>query len=117
MGGTGGNVSKLTLGTHCHAVRERTFTLLGEWAEDITSEGMLLRTDREVELGETVLVSFRVPPMGTWLDAEARVVRVHEPDGAPRCVELAFDEIEDIWRTVICEIVLDRMLESFAAAS
>lgn len=110
-------MSTIRVGTYCHAVRERDFALLGDWAADVTSEGMLVRSDAAVIVGETVLVSFRVPPMGTWVDAEARAVRVCTDESGQRCVELAFDTLDELWQTVLCEVVLDHMLESFAKAS
>ncbi|WP_394829747.1 PilZ domain-containing protein [Pendulispora albinea] len=60
----------------CQVVRERDFKLLGEQAIDLSADGMLVLTDQRVLTGEEVLVSFRVPNLRAWFDAEATVARV-----------------------------------------
>ena len=60
----------------CQVVRERDFKLLSEHAIDLSAEGMLVLTDERVLTGEEVIVSFRVPTLRAWFDAEALVARV-----------------------------------------
>jgi hypothetical protein len=61
----------------CQAVREHDFVLIADRSLDISVEGMLLplmRHERAVLTGETLIVSFYIP--GTWIDAEATITRV-----------------------------------------
>ncbi len=61
----------------CQAVTDYDFFLLGDQVADLSSGGLLLRSDgTPAEVGETVLVSFRPPGSDQWIDAEARVVRL-----------------------------------------
>ena len=61
----------------CQAVTDYDFFLLGDQVADLSSGGLLLRSDgTPAELGETVLVSFRPPGSDHWIDAEAKVVRL-----------------------------------------
>ncbi len=62
----------------CQAVSERTFRLIGLQALDLSTEGLLLACDDQVEVGERVLLSLEIPATGEWIDAEAVVVRVVE---------------------------------------
>ena len=54
------------------------FRLLGERVLDLSTRGMLVACDDGVQAGEEVVVSFRAPVSGRWLDAEAEVARVVE---------------------------------------
>lgn len=64
--------------TRCQAVREPSFSLVGERILDLSTQGALLACDAEVREGETILLSFRAPWLGPWLDVSARVSRVIE---------------------------------------
>jgi hypothetical protein len=59
----------------CEAVRDRDFRRVGERLLDLSSEGALLRTYRELELGDEVLLAFQAPRTRQWIDARAIVVR------------------------------------------
>lgn len=59
----------------CQVVRERRFQLLGERAVDLSTHGMLLLSERPVELGEELIATFRVPGSQRWVDTTATVVR------------------------------------------
>lgn len=65
-----------TVVVDCQVVRERGFTLLGERAIDLSIHGMLLWSNRSAEVGEELLVTFRVPGTRVWIDTTATVVRV-----------------------------------------
>jgi len=61
----------------CQAVAEYDFFLLGDQVSDLSSGGLLLRSEgAPAELGESVLLSFRPPGSDQWIDAEAKVVRL-----------------------------------------
>jgi hypothetical protein len=77
----------------CQVVRERDFRLVADLALDLSTEGMLVSTDTRVLTGEELLVSFRVPRTGAWIDAPASVARVvhgRRPSDAGRCLGLVF---------------------------
>ena len=80
----------------CQAVRERDFTLLGEVALDLSPDGLLLRTSRDVLTGEAVIVSFFEPLSASWFDLEAtvaRVVHARRVGDVERCIALVFEKI------------------------
>jgi hypothetical protein len=60
----------------CQVVRERDFKLLGNWALDLSPEGMLVVTNLVVLTGEEVIVSFPIPRTRVIVDASATVARV-----------------------------------------
>ena len=60
----------------CQVVREKDFKLLGDWALDLSPEGMLVVTRDEVLTGEEVIVSFPIPRTRIVVDACATVARV-----------------------------------------
>lgn len=60
----------------CQIVRERDFRLVAERALNVSTEGMLVRADGDVEIGDQVIVSFRLDPLGIWIDADATVARI-----------------------------------------
>ena len=54
------------------------FRLLGERIVDLSEHGALVACDRDVRIGETVLVTFRAPQSDRWIDVEGRVARLVE---------------------------------------
>ncbi len=80
----------------CQVVRERDFKLLGRQAVDLSADGMLVLTDERVLTGEDVIVSFRVPTLRAWFDAEATVARVvhgRRPGDRGRAIGLQFSRL------------------------
>ena len=70
----------------CQAVAEYDFFLLGEEIVNLSSEGLLLRSDgTPAQVGERVLVSFQPPESEHWIDANGTVVRLvtGQTPGAP----------------------------------
>jgi len=103
----------IRLCAECHAVRERDFSLLAERADDLSTDGMVVRSELPVTVGDDVLVSLRLPPLGSWIDAEARVLRVEdEPNDRGRLIELGFERIDRVSRLMLCEVLLDRLLDA-----
>lgn len=94
------------VGTRCQAVTESEFELLGERVVDISAEGMLVESDREPAIGEEVIVAFRAPGTGQWLDAEAtvaRVVRGRRQGDRCRGVGLSFKPLDAVSRSILSE--------------
>ena len=88
----------------CQVVREHDFTLLGEYAVDLSTGGMLVLTDRRVLTGEDVIVSFRAPGLRTWFDAEAEVARVihgRRPNDPGRALGLRFSKIDRVTKSYL----------------
>jgi c-di-GMP-binding flagellar brake protein YcgR len=82
----------------CQVVRERDFRLVSELALDLSTEGMLVATELPVLTGEPLLVSFRAPRSGSWIDAQATVTRVvhgRRPGDRGRCLGLAFEGFDE----------------------
>ena len=90
----------------CQVVRERDWTLLGDWALDLSSDGMfVLAKKAEVLTGEEVIVSFRVPKTSLFVDVEATVARVvhgrRPSDRDRRALGISFDALDaDARRTL-----------------
>lgn len=64
------------MGITCQVVRERDFRLVAEQALDLSPDGMLVRTASELEVGESLIVSFKATQLGLWFDTEANVARI-----------------------------------------
>jgi len=63
-------------GITCQVVRERDFRLVAERALDVSPDGMLVQTESELEVGESLIVSFKATQLGLWFDTEASVARI-----------------------------------------
>jgi c-di-GMP-binding flagellar brake protein YcgR len=89
----------------CQVVRERDFKLLGDWALDISSDGMLVVTRDVVLTGEEVIVSFPIPRTRIIVDAQATVARVvhgrRPTDRDRRALGLAFDALEPEYQRLL----------------
>jgi hypothetical protein len=81
----------------CQVVRERDFRLVSHAMLDLSELGMLVVADRPVLTGSQVIVAFRAPLAGRWIDALAMVARV-EHGRRPRdrgvCLGLAFEHVD-----------------------
>lgn len=60
----------------CQLVRMRDFRLVGRTIADLSEEGALIDATTAVLTGEPLLVSFRAPFSGRFIDADAVVARV-----------------------------------------
>ena len=88
----------------CQIVRERDFRLVAELAVDLSTDGMLVRTELPVLTGEGLLVSFRPPHATAWLDAQAVVARVvhgRRPGDRGRCLRLTFQGLDEDLRELL----------------
>ena len=88
--------------TACEVVRARDYSLVGTQVIDVSTRGMLLRTDAAVMTGEDLLVLFR-GPSGDWYDVDATVARVvhgRRRRDETRAVGIAFEPL-DPWRDIL----------------
>lgn len=80
----------------CQAVSLDGFRLVGERILDLSPRGLLLACDDRVEVGEEMVVSFRAPRNGPYIDVEAEVARLVEgwrPEDPGYCAGLRFTSI------------------------
>ena len=88
----------------CQAVRERDFRLVAAKIVDLSLGGMLVGPALPVLTGDRILVSFRSPRWGVWVDAEAIVARVvhgRRRGESGRALGLEFAELEPWARYVL----------------
>lgn len=88
----------------CQIVRERDFQLVAEKALDLSSDGMLIATDVELDVGENVFVSFKATDLGLWFDSEAnvaRVIRGRRPGDKGKGVALRFSTMSRVKRFIL----------------
>lgn len=65
----------------CQAVRLQGFHLVGDRILDLSPRGALIACDRPVVPGEELLLSFRSPRRGPYIDTIAEVRRVYRRSG------------------------------------
>lgn len=88
----------------CQIVRERDFRLVAETALDLSPDGMLIRTEIDLEPGENVFVSFRATELGIWFDSEARVARIvrgRRPGDKGRAIGIHFSTMSRVKRFIL----------------
>jgi hypothetical protein len=89
----------------CEVVSERGFRLLARRALDLSTDGMLVQSDAQVDVGDDVIISFTAPGGRFWMDAEATVARVvrgiREGDTRGRCLGLRFRTLDSMSRAVL----------------
>src|SRR3954463_10755679 len=64
------------VGLTCQVVRERDFRLVADTALDLSPDGMLVSSEHDMVVGESLFVSFKATQLGLWFDTEARVARI-----------------------------------------
>jgi hypothetical protein len=85
--------------TRCQVVRERDFCLIADRVVDLSPGGALVMPADPCLTGEKVIVSFQVPYLLNYIDAEATVARVvhgRRPGEYSRGLALHFDHIESL---------------------
>lgn len=101
----------------CQVVRERGFELIGERAADLSQDGMLLLSDRPVQIGEELIVTFRVPGTQQWIDTTAtavRVVRGRRPGDRGPAIGLHFDPLSSAGNLLVRSMI-ERFPPTFPA--
>ncbi len=93
---TSGRMPRHLMRLPCQVVRERDFRLIADRVENISLTGLSVSPAEPVLTGEKLIVSFRLPHEGIWVDAEARVTRVihgRRPGEDQRALGLAFEDV------------------------
>jgi hypothetical protein len=89
----------------CQVVREHDFKLLGDWALDLSTDGMLIVTRDDVLTGEDVIVSFPIPRTRVIVDAVATVARVihgrRPSDRHRRALGISFESLDPEHRRLL----------------
>lgn len=95
----------------CQVVRERDFKLIADRISDLSVSGLLTGPSDPVLTGERLIVSFKAPRWGIWIDAEATVARIvhgRRPGEWSRSVGLEFDDL-DPWSRYVLEHNLSKI--------
>ena len=88
----------------CTVVREQDFKVIAHEALDLSPDGMLVSTDRELEVGENMIVSFRATQLGLWFDTEATVARIikgRRPGDRGPAIGLSFSTLDRVKRLIL----------------
>ncbi len=88
----------------CQVVSERAFQLVARRTLDVSTGGLLVDSEADLEVGEGLIVSMRAPFTRLWIDAEAMVARLvrgrRAEDRGPR-VGLRFVTMEPHERALL----------------
>ncbi len=87
----------------CQVVRERDFKIVGERTVDLSTDGMLVPTELDVEPGEELFVSFQLM-FGIQVDVGgkiARLIRGLRTDDQGPCVGVKFDGLDPVTRHIM----------------
>jgi len=83
----------------CQVVRERDFRLVADRIVNLSATGLVVSPADPALTGERLIVSFRIPHSGQWVDAEATVARVvhgRRPGEHTRALALELENVEEI---------------------
>jgi len=92
------------MGLSCAVVRERDFRLISDQALDLSPDGMLVKTEHDLAIGESLIVSFRATQLGLWFDSEAtvtRIVRGRRPGDRGPAIGLSFSTLDRVKRLIL----------------
>jgi hypothetical protein len=101
---TSGRMPRHLMRLPCQVVRERDFRLIADRVENLSLTGISVSPAEAVLTGEKLIVSFRLPHEGVWIDAEACVTRVihgRRPGEDQRALGLAFQDVNEELRCAI----------------
>ncbi|MBK7585659.1 MAG: PilZ domain-containing protein [Myxococcales bacterium] len=88
----------------CQVVRLRDFSLVADVIENVSPDGFLVGPADVVLTGEPVIVSFQLPGIRDYIDAEATVARVvhgRRPGETRRGLGLELTQISDFSRLLL----------------
>jgi len=88
----------------CHVVRERGFVDIGGNTLDVSVDGIRLRSDADVALGDEVVLSVRLPRSRQWIDAQGRIVRIERgtrTGDKGRAIAIAFTAMDPVDRAML----------------
>ena len=100
-----------TVNIPCQVVRERDFRLVADRVVNLSVNGLLVGPADPILTGEKIIVSFRSPLWGGYIDAEATVARVlhgRRPGEYRRAIGIEFDGL-DPWSRFVLEENLRRI--------
>lgn len=88
--------------TPCYAVVERDFSLLAERTLNVSHEGVLVETQGQAAfVGESVLLSLKLPGGTSWIDAQCSVARVLFCGDNTSAIGLKFEHIDTFDRAIL----------------
>ncbi|WP_394839001.1 PilZ domain-containing protein [Pendulispora rubella] len=77
----------------CQIVREQDMKLIGRRSLDLSTEGLLMPSEADVNIGDELMVSFRATDFGLLFATSGRVARILEGRRANdrgRCIGVSF---------------------------
>jgi hypothetical protein len=92
------------VGLTCQVVRERDFRLVADQAIDLSPDGMLVSSEHDMAVGESLIVSFKATPLGLWFDTEASVARIikgRRPGDRGPAIGLTFSTLDRVKRLIL----------------
>jgi hypothetical protein len=92
------------VGLTCQVVRERDFRLIAEQALDLSPDGMLVASEHDMAVGESLIVSFKATQLGLWFDTEASVARIikgRRPGDRGAGLGLSFSSLDRVKRLIL----------------
>jgi hypothetical protein len=92
------------VGLTCQVVRERDFRLIADQAIDLSPDGMLVSSEHDLAVGESLIVSFKATQLGLWFDTEASVTRIikgRRPGDRGPGVGLTFSTLDRVKRLIL----------------
>lgn len=89
----------------CQIVRQGDNLVFAEQTADLSESGMLVVSDADLALGDTLTVSFQMTAMGIWVDTPATVVRTiagrRKEDEGKSGFGVRFDGVDPVKRLVL----------------
>jgi hypothetical protein len=92
------------VGLTCQVVRERDFRLVADQAIDLSPDGMLVSSEHDMAVGESLIVSFKATQLGLWFDTEASVARIikgRRPGDRGPAIGLTFSTLDRVKRLIL----------------
>ncbi len=92
------------VGLTCQVVRERDFRLIADQAFDLSPDGMLVASEHDMAVGESLIVSFKATQLGLWFDTEASVARIikgRRPGDRGAGIGLSFSSLDRVKRLIL----------------
>jgi hypothetical protein len=89
----------------CQIVRERDFKLIADQITDLSVNGLQTGPSDPILTGERLIVSFKSPRWGVWIDVDATVARIvhgRRPGEWSRSLGIEFDKL-DPWSRFVLE--------------
>ena len=88
----------------CHVVREHGFKRIAQTTLDVSTSGVRVLSDADVEIGDEVVLSLKLPRSREWVDALGRIVRVERGTrdrDEGRAVAIRFTAIDPVDRAML----------------